>query len=122
MFSNVFSLFAQLFFCFCVSFVVCCNVVQTNVHCAEVSKLFTSFHQVGQLQHDQQRYSSSGLGLNIVKSLIQLQHGQCTCESEINKGATFSFTIPLQIGTINMSNEPLYEEIYQQQSKQNNSK
>jgi len=39
--------------------------------------------------------SSSGLGLFIAKSLIEAHGGRIAVESEVNKGSTFSFWIPL---------------------------
>lgn len=36
-----------------------------------------------------------GLGLNIVKELVQLNFGHLNVESELDQGSTFSFTIPL---------------------------
>jgi signal transduction histidine kinase len=37
----------------------------------------------------------TGLGLNIVKNLVELQGGQIWLESEFRKGSTFHFTLPL---------------------------
>ena len=37
----------------------------------------------------------SGLGLAICKSLIEVHGGQITCESKLNKGATFTVRLPL---------------------------
>jgi signal transduction histidine kinase len=85
---------------FCL-FRICVRDCGRGLSADEQSQLFETFHQVGQVQHDQQRYSSSGLGLNIVKSLVQLQGGQCGVDSEPDKGADFWFTIPLQIGIFN---------------------
>jgi len=38
-----------------------------------------------------------GLGFSIAKNLIELQGGQILIESELNKGSTFSFTIPVAV-------------------------
>ena len=39
--------------------------------------------------------TGTGLGLNITKSLIEMQGGQVWFESEFRKGTTFHFTVPL---------------------------
>jgi len=37
----------------------------------------------------------TGLGLNITRSLVELQGGEMNVESELEKGTTFSFTMPV---------------------------
>ncbi|ODS30449.1 MAG: two component histidine kinase, partial [Candidatus Scalindua rubra] len=37
----------------------------------------------------------TGLGLSIVYGIIREHNGTITCESEINKGATFTITLPV---------------------------
>jgi signal transduction histidine kinase len=37
----------------------------------------------------------TGLGLSIVKGLVELQGGRVWAESVVNKGSTFSFTLPV---------------------------
>lgn len=44
-------------------------------------------------------YEGSGLGLAIAKSYIKLLEGKIWVESEINKGSTFFFSIPLHSGS-----------------------
>jgi PAS domain S-box-containing protein len=42
-----------------------------------------------------QAFSGTGLGLSIVKSLIEMHGGQIGLSSEVGKGTTFAFTVPL---------------------------
>lgn len=42
------------------------------------------------------KYGGTGLGLTIVKQLVELQGGSIRVESKINKGSTFIFTLPLK--------------------------
>ncbi|MBK9249946.1 MAG: sensor histidine kinase [Ignavibacteria bacterium] len=40
---------------------------------------------------------SSGLGLSIVKKLVEVMNGQVWCESEIGKGAVFIVELPAAV-------------------------
>jgi signal transduction histidine kinase len=51
-------------------------------------KIFQSFTKL----HENSQ--SSGLGLSIVKRIVETMQGKIWVESEINKGTTFFFTIP----------------------------
>ncbi|MEN8116835.1 MAG: ATP-binding protein [Bacteroidota bacterium] len=44
------------------------------------------------------KFSGTGLGLSIVKKLIELQSGEITINSELNKGTVVSFSIPYKSG------------------------
>src|SRR5687768_550834 len=44
------------------------------------------------------RYGGSGLGLTIVKQLVELQKGKITVRSEENSGSTFIVLIPYEVG------------------------
>ena len=54
-------------------------------HQEKIFQSFTKLHENSQ---------SSGLGLSIVKRIIENMYGKIWLESEINKGTTFFFTIP----------------------------
>ncbi|MBF0119384.1 MAG: response regulator [Desulfobacterales bacterium] len=55
--------------------------------------IFKSFEQVdGSIERE---YGGTGLGLSVTKSLIELHDGKIWLESELGKGTTFSFTLPI---------------------------
>ncbi|WP_159022724.1 ATP-binding protein [Formosa sp. L2A11] len=56
--------------------------------------MFESFSQ-GSIQINR-KYGGTGLGLSIVKGLIDILNGKIYLKSEINKGTTFTFEIPLK--------------------------
>ena len=58
-----------------------------------LSSIFHKFVRgVGPLD---QSIKGSGLGLYIAKSIIEMHHGQIWVQSELGKGSTFSFSLPL---------------------------
>ena len=58
-----------------------------------LAKLFDPFFRVN--QEDRRHSKGLGLGLAIVKELVELHGGTITVESEVGKGSTFEFTLPL---------------------------
>jgi nitrogen-specific signal transduction histidine kinase len=56
-----------------------------------VQMIFERFSQVHGVRTSQKGF---GLGLNIVKELVQMNFGEVDVVSELGKGSTFSFTIP----------------------------
>lgn len=58
-------------------------------------KVFEKFVQIDRKEDD---YQGTGLGLTIVKKLIDLFGGEISLESEENEGTTFTFTIPFESG------------------------
>lgn len=59
----------------------------------ELEKIFDKFHRVD--RRDASENYGHGLGLYICRSLVQAQGGQIQVESEVGKGSTFRFTLPL---------------------------
>lgn len=71
------------------------SVTDTGSGIAEESreKLFEPFHQAeGSIYR---RYGGTGLGLSISKRFVELHDGKMWVDSELGKGATFSFRLPV---------------------------
>ncbi|MCB0488799.1 MAG: ATP-binding protein [Cyclobacteriaceae bacterium] len=77
------------------------NVEDTGIGIPS-DKLNTIFESFSQADASVTRkYGGTGLGLTIVKQLVELQKGKITVESEEDVGTTFSVVIPYQIGKTN---------------------
>lgn len=57
------------------------------------AKLFKPFSQID--SSASRKYQGTGLGLALVKEIVQLHGGTVWVESEVGKGSTFGFSIPL---------------------------
>ncbi len=62
----------------------------------EIPRLFDKFYQVD--SSITRKHEGTGLGLVIVKHIIELHKGSINVESELGKGSTFSFSLPLRRG------------------------
>ena len=71
-------------------------------------KLTTIFESFSQADASVTRkYGGSGLGLTIVKQMVELQNGKITVRSEEQKGSTFIVLIPYQIGKTKAFTKPV---------------
>ena len=64
---------------------------------------FDVFAQEGKLSTT--TFSGSGLGLSIVKDIVELMGGTIELESEENVGSTFTFTVPFEIDHLAENND-----------------
>lgn len=60
----------------------------------DMPRLFRKFQKLSARPTDGE--GSTGLGLSIVKELVQALHGKITVRSEVNKGSTFAVELPVQ--------------------------
>ena len=61
---------------------------------AQLENIFAEFQQVDTAIT--REFSGTGLGLNITKKFVEMHGGRIWVESELGKGSTFSFAIPLR--------------------------
>ncbi|MEZ4593834.1 MAG: GAF domain-containing protein [Chloroflexota bacterium] len=73
------------------------SVTDTGIGIAKENqdKIFDRFYRAE--DSDVQRVPGTGLGLAIVRSLIEMHGGRLKVESELGKGSTFTFNIPVVI-------------------------
>ena len=62
----------------------------------DIDRVFEQFYRVEKSRSSQ--YGGSGLGLTIVKRIIELHRGEITIESEPNAGTRINIRLPIQVG------------------------
>lgn len=72
------------------------RIADTGIGIAQddLPHLFDAFYRVSHVQHED--IEGSGLGLSIVKTIVEKHGGQIAVESEPGKGSTFSIRLPKQ--------------------------
>ncbi|MFC1762727.1 ATP-binding protein [Planctomycetota bacterium] len=68
----------------------------TDNGCGIEEKYFERIFQLFQKLADSDDYESTGLGLTLVKKIVESQGGKIWVESELGTGSTFWFTLPKQ--------------------------
>ena len=68
------------------------SFLENNIKKEEQERIFTRFYQIDK-SHSQE---GSGLGLSIVKSIIDLSGGKIEVESKENSGTTFIIKLPIE--------------------------
>lgn len=82
---------------------------------SDIDKIFERFHQLEQTNH----IGGTGIGLALVKELINLLGGSIHVQSKIGEGSTFSFSIPVeQVSQDEISSDTLLS-FYQSSIKTN---
>jgi signal transduction histidine kinase/CheY-like chemotaxis protein/HPt (histidine-containing phosphotransfer) domain-containing protein len=72
------------------------DVIDSGIGIAKenLDSIFDSFTQAG--AETTRKFGGTGLGLTICRQLVGLMGGELSVQSELNKGTTFTATIPLQ--------------------------
>jgi signal transduction histidine kinase len=83
-----------------------CSVSDTGIGISteDQEKLFTKFFRSE--DPAAQEMPGTGLGLCIVKSLVELQGGRIGIESQLGKGSTFAFTVPVAVEGVKPQEAP----------------
>lgn len=72
-----------------------------GIHPNELGKIFNRFYQIK--ERNEQYYSGTGIGLEVVKSFVELHGGDIEIESEKGVGTKFKILLPLDANLYNTS-------------------
>lgn len=75
-----------------------------------IASIYEPFVQ-GEKAREQNNYIGSGLGMSIVKGLIDVMEGEISIKSEIGKGSTFIIDIPISTKVIEEKSEKEVEDM-----------
>ncbi len=65
-----------------------------GIDAAEIPKIFNDFYRVDQTL-SAQKQGGMGLGLTLARHIVRAHGGDITVRSEVGKGSTFTFTLPI---------------------------
>jgi signal transduction histidine kinase/CheY-like chemotaxis protein len=87
------------------------SVEDTGIGIAEdkVATIFSAFSQADQTTT--RRFGGTGLGLSIAQRLVSAMGGEITVTSELGKGSTFSFSLPVDPASRERTAEPGWPQI-----------
>ena len=71
----------------------------------ELDRVFDRFYQVGESLR--RKYPGLGLGLSMVKELVELHQGRVWVESKVGEGSTFFFTISRRLAPSSITDQTL---------------
>ena len=72
----------------------CCHITVTDNGIGFEKEFSTKIFEVFQRLHSKEEYTGTGIGLAIVKKIVDNHNGIITATSDLNKGATFNIYIP----------------------------
>jgi PAS domain S-box-containing protein len=72
---------------------VCVSDTGIGIPKDKLNKIFERLYQVD--SSPTRRYGGTGMGLAIVKDIVEAHGGKVTVESEVGRGSTFCFTLPI---------------------------
>ena len=67
-----------------------------GIHRRNWDKIFQLFH----ILHQRDERDASGVGLAVVKRIVERHQGVISVESELGKGSCFTFTVPRSLGEL----------------------
>lgn len=96
-----------------------------GIHPDELTKIFDRFYQIK--ERNEQYYSGTGIGLEVVRSFVELHGGDIDVESEIGVGTRFRILLPInkehynatEISSADSTNHPAKQEPQEVSSLEN---